>query len=96
MTDDRHGIKNPISNAYIEACASGANCFSIPRSSVKRYEYINFNAGDDSAKPKMIAGITNMRPYSSTIEVIPSLLKPTMRMMPISRVFVSTLIIRSE
>jgi hypothetical protein len=36
MTDERHGIKNPISNAYIEANASGANYFSIPRSSVKR------------------------------------------------------------
>jgi hypothetical protein len=53
-------------------------------------------AGEARINPKAIAGITNIRPYKSTIEVIPSLLRPTIRIIPISRVLVSTLIIKSE
>ncbi len=46
--------------------------------------------------PSAMAGITNISPYMSTIEVIPSLLRPTILIIPISRVLVSTLIISRE
>lgn len=54
------------------------------------------SAGIDTRKPAANAGTTKSTPWMRTIKIRPHLVMPTIRCTPISKVFVSTLMTRSE
>jgi hypothetical protein len=60
---------------------------------VNKIVLTKYKAGIEVAKPKMTAGMTNMKLYKTIMLIIPLLLSPTILMIPNSNVLLSTLII---
>ena len=92
----KNRIRKPIARAYSVAFASGQTVGWNPISSVKSNLYIIQIQGNAHMKPAMTEGNTK---HAACVKIIPKnpfLLKPTKRITPISKVFVSTEIIKSE
>ena len=92
----KKGIKIPIPRAYKVAFDDGKGVGWKPISSVKRSEYIPQMHGSETMKPATSDGNTKQAACVKIIPTKPVLLRPIRRMIPMSKVFVSTEIIRSE
>jgi len=57
---------------------------------------MKLRAGKHKAKPRVIAGITNIMLYRRTMKISPLFERPIILVTPISKLLVSTLIIKRE
>ena len=96
MIELRSGIKMPIARAQIEAYQPGKIDGMNPRSYENRLLQTNQMHGTDITKPRITEGNTNMVAWVSMSPTKPPFVSPTRRITPISKVFVSTEIRRSE